>query len=259
MPKGFVEIDVKNSGESLSRDEVSRFNQPGFQFDMTKLQSGQGNTLGLHMSQGIAEQHGGYVKVSSKGVGHTGSCFSLVLPLFDVPESDIPECLKPRKQLEVHGKNSDSAGSEEKANDDTAGSRRNIRILVVDDSKVCRRMLVRLLQTKGYKDCSEAENGLSGTELVKRAMEEGNEYDVILVDNEMPVMKGPEAVREMRRSGCKAFISGVTGNLLPDDIDEFKRGGVDCVFPKPLNLTDLESRWTDHGIRGRKTESRESY
>jgi two-component system sensor histidine kinase/response regulator len=131
------------------------------------------------------------------------------------------------------------------------------RILVADDSKVCRKLLMRLLKSKGHT-CDEAENGLRSVEMVKQAMlmeGGGNKnskkpyYDTILLDNEMPmIMKGPEAASEMRKLGCASFIAGVTGNVLPEDVLDFKQHGADCVLPKPLNMGDLESKWVEHGV-----------
>jgi CheY-like chemotaxis protein len=235
---------VKHSGESLSEEEEKRFNKEGFQFDLENLESGQGSSLGLHMSKGIAEQHGGRVRFTARGLKQRGSCFRLVLPSYDIPESTLPDSLKNWTQSGKHSHN---------PSEDAEASRfpKPARILVVDDSKVCRKMLIRLLTTKGYDACDEAENGLRGLEMVKAGLEEGKEYDIILMDSEMPTMKGPESVKEIRRLGCTAFIAGVTGNLLPEDVQCFKQEGVDCVLPKPLNISDLESRWAEHGITTR--------
>eukprot|EP00977_Amphora_coffeiformis_P027499 scaffold34615_cov180-Amphora_coffeaeformis.AAC.21 len=237
---GYVQIDVKDSGSGFSEKEIEDMFGGGSQFDLDHLQSGQGNGLGLYMSRGIAEQHGGYVKVSSAGVG-TGTCFTLVLPLYHVPEALLPDNLKPENHRPDQAKLDTIQEGEDKEEP------KAFRILVVDDAKVCRKLLTRLLKTKGHIS-EEAENGLVAVEMVQQASNEGKPYDTILLDYEMPVMKGPEAAAQIRQMGCRTFIAGLTGNLLPDDVRYFKQQGADCVLPKPLNMNDLESKWEHHGV-----------
>jgi len=269
---GYTQIDVEDSGSGLSKKEIEDLFVGGTQFGIDNLHSGQGNGLGFYMSRGIAEQHGGYVKVSSAGVG-TGTCFTLVLPLYHVPEEVLPDSLK------FGDHRPDQAKLETIEEEECNGEVKALRILVVDDAKVCRKLLMRLLSTKGYI-CEEAEHGLMAVEMAQRAMNDGNPYDTILLDYEMPIMKyvkrsraghvtitevfsltflwnfsicnrGPEAAARIRQMGCTTFIAGLTGNLLADDIQYFKEQGADCVLPKPLNMNDLESKWEHHGIRFR--------
>jgi CheY-like chemotaxis protein len=133
------------------------------------------------------------------------------------------------------------------ASEDDGKALENFRILVVDDTKLNHKLLIRLLAGKGLA-CDEAENGLIAVDMVEKALKEGNPYDTILLDFEMPVMKGPEAAKKICGFGCSSFIVGVTGNLLREDIESFKQHGVNCVLPKPLNLSDLEGRWIEQGI-----------
>lgn len=64
----------------------------------------------------------------------------------------------------------------------------------------------------------------------------------------MPLMKGPEAVAEIRKLGCNAFIVGITGNVLPKDVEYFKRCGANKVMAKPLELHSLEALWVEYGV-----------
>ena len=66
-------------------------------------------------------------------------------------------------------------------------------------------------------------------------------YDVVLMDNQMPIMDGPTAAREMRALGFKGLIIGVTGNALIADIDQYIASGADKVLPKPIDVFALES------------------
>lgn len=62
-------------------------------------------------------------------------------------------------------------------------------------------------------------------------------------------MDGPTATRKLREMGCDSFIVGVTGNVLPSDVQHFLRNGANGVIPKPLKVPDLEGLWMDCGVR----------
>ena len=64
-------------------------------------------------------------------------------------------------------------------------------------------------------------------------------YDLILMDYEMPIMNGPTCVSELRKRGYEVVIIGITGNVLPDDINFFKLQGADEVLLKPINYNAL--------------------
>ena len=86
-------------------------------------------------------------------------------------------------------------------------------ILVVDDSPLNRKMLSKLLKSKGHV-VEEAADGQKGVDIVKRAADAGRHFDVILMDFVMPVMDGPAATRAIRDMKIKTPIFGLTGSLL---------------------------------------------
>jgi CheY-like chemotaxis protein len=104
--------------------------------------------------------------------------------------------------------------------------------LVVDDSRLSRKMLVKLLAAAKHT-CEEAEDGLEAVEKVKRGE---RQFDCILMDFVMPNMDGPTATKEIRALGFAAPIFGVTGNALDFDIEHFLRCGATKVFPKPFDM-----------------------
>ena len=67
----------------------------------------------------------------------------------------------------------------------------------------------------------------------------------------MPVMTGPDAASETRKLGCNTFIVGITGNVLLEDVEYFKKCGANCVLSKPFVLAELEMMWMEYGIAGR--------
>ena len=86
-------------------------------------------------------------------------------------------------------------------------------ILIVDDSPLNRKMLSKLLKSKGHV-IEEAADGQKGVDIVKQTADAGRHYDVILMDFVMPVMDGPTATRAIRAMKIKTPIFGLTGSLL---------------------------------------------
>ena len=114
------------------------------------------------------------------------------------------------------------------------------RVLVVDDASLNRKMLCRLLKDR----CGvvhEAENGQVAVDMVIAAMTEDRGYHIVVMDYQMPVMDGPTACRRIRSLGYLGIILGVTGNAMPEDIQHFIAHGANKVFPKPFDITQLDT------------------
>ena len=62
------------------------------------------------------------------------------------------------------------------------------------------------------------------------------------------VMDGPTATKILREMGCTAYILGVTGNILADDIAFFKSHGADEVLPKPVKISLLDAFWASREV-----------
>ena len=110
---------------------------------------------------------------------------------------------------------------------------RTMILLVVDDSQLIRTMMVRLLTSLGHR-VVEAENGKQAVEIIAESMHLRAAFDIVLLDNEMPVLRGRDAVSQMRTMGYAGLVLGVTGNALKDDLDDFVKSGADAVIVKPM-------------------------
>ena len=88
---------------------------------------------------------------------------------------------------------------------------------------------------------AEADDGRTAVSLMREEMDNfGQAFDLVLIDNLMTNMNGPDAVKAMRNDlHFRGSIVGVTGNALPEDIALFEQCGADCVVTKPLTNKKL--------------------
>lgn len=116
------------------------------------------------------------------------------------------------------------------------------RVMVVDDVDVNRIILVKILTTLGAV-CDEAENGKIAVE--KFEASQPDEYDLILMDVQMPVMDGYEATRSIRTgthpSAQSVAIIAMTANAFVDDIRQALDSGMDAHISKPIVLDNLKN------------------
>jgi CheY-like chemotaxis protein len=108
-----------------------------------------------------------------------------------------------------------------------------LKMLLVDDSATTLRVMKKLMQSRGHS-CETACNGAEGVETFRAHLDAGAPFDIVLLDNCMPVMTGPECAAALRALLCTCPIIGVTGHSLQEDIDKFKEDGADEVILKPL-------------------------
>ncbi|KAI0701496.1 hypothetical protein BC835DRAFT_213923 [Cytidiella melzeri] len=148
------------------------------------------------------------------------------------------------------------------------GYEHGIKVLVVDDDPLTRKLMSRMLSRIGCR-VSTAENGEMAVEMIlgmtTRATPSEEEtgsgglsesgrssvrvsagsdeykYAVVFLDNQMPVMSGLEAVAKLREMGRHDFVVGVTGNALLSDQHEYLEAGVDHVLTKPVYEKSLKA------------------
>ena len=60
-------------------------------------------------------------------------------------------------------------------------------------------------------------------------------------------MNGPNATKRLRELGCEAYIIGITGNVLREDVILFKNKGANQVLPKPVRLASIQACWESLG------------
>jgi CheY-like chemotaxis protein len=112
-----------------------------------------------------------------------------------------------------------------------------LRILVVDDDALGRR-LMHLLLTKEGHGVELAGNGLEALEAVKH-----NQFDIVFMDLHMPDMDGMEASRQIRAweaGGSHTFIVALTASYLPEIGEALFESGMDNYISKPLDVTQVQ-------------------
>ena len=111
------------------------------------------------------------------------------------------------------------------------------RLLVVDDNKVNRLLLSRLLEQQGYR-VETAENGRVALERLHT-----DPPDLMLLDIEMPHMDGCQVARQLRRdfSRKECLIIAVTGRADDELAQQCREAGIDLVLIKPVNRSVVET------------------
>jgi len=114
-------------------------------------------------------------------------------------------------------------------------------IMVVDDIDVNRMILVKILTTLGA-NCDTAVNGQEAVDMFQAS--QPDEYDLILMDIQMPLLNGYEATKAIRASGHPSAqsvaIVAMTANAFVDDIRDALESGMDAHVPKPIVLDQLK-------------------
>lgn len=111
-----------------------------------------------------------------------------------------------------------------------------MRILVVDDSRISRRALIRLLRREGAQEIAEAANGAEAVE----AAAEGS-FDLIVMDLTMPVMSGFDACRSICEADPAARVAIVTADVQPQAVERCRAAGAFAFIGKPISRDQVAS------------------
>lgn len=129
--------------------------------------------------------------------------------------------------------------------DKRMGNNHPLRILLAEDNSVNQKLMLRLLSQIGYR-ASIAGNGLEAIEALER-----QEYDVVLMDVQMPEMDGLEATRQIisRWADDRPRIVAMTANAMQEDRDACFAAGMDDYVPKPVRMQELVRALTESKAR----------
>lgn len=195
------------------------------------------------------KKHNGSIGFESEGLGH-GCNFYFDLPAFRVAHNnltteDVTDNVNPLMAS--------------RSFDPLPSPLQGRTVLICDDSAMVRKMLKKVLLRMGVNACFEASNGLEAVQMTEDHLKATATatataatttatavspllpaLDLILLDDRMPVLLGPEAARRIRDLGFANPIIGVTGNLSSEDLNHFLASGASIVLSKPLDISKLE-------------------
>ncbi|HOY49138.1 MAG TPA: two-component regulator propeller domain-containing protein [Flavobacteriales bacterium] len=107
------------------------------------------------------------------------------------------------------------------------------RILLVEDNKINQLLAVTILENFGL-EVKTADDGQQGVEKIKQ-----EDFDLILMDVQMPVMNGYESTAAIRAMGMNLPIVGLTANVYKEDIEKCLESGMNAHLGKPFTEADL--------------------
>jgi PAS domain S-box-containing protein len=204
-------IRVADTGVGMAPEQVSRLFQPFMQAEITIDRSRGGLGLGLALSKGLVELHGGEISASSAGLGK-GSEFVVSLPLDSISGAELQDV-------------------------PAEGPRRSRRVLIIDDYTDIAESLRELLELNNHK-VAVAYNGPDG---IAKAREFRPE--ILLCDIGLPRMNGYEVAVAFRRDEelSNVYLVAMTGYALQEDLQKAADAGFDCHLAKPVDIDKLNS------------------
>ncbi|MFO7602747.1 MAG: ATP-binding protein [Gammaproteobacteria bacterium] len=206
---------VIDKGIGIDHEQLKHLFQPFVQADASTTRRFGGTGLGLHLSRRFAELLGGSIAVESEyGVG---SCFSLTLPTGEIPPEDIVTKFN----------RPPAAAAEQPDALDISTLRGNV--LLAEDTKD-NQLLVRAFLRNSNITITTVENGQQALDAVVQ-----NNFDLILMDIQMPVMNGLQATRQLRQQGWDGPLLALTANVLPEDCQRYRETGFTDVIAKPIS------------------------
>jgi two-component system, sensor histidine kinase len=211
---------VSDTGIGLNDDQQKKLFTIFSQADQSTTRKYGGTGLGLVLSKRLAQILGGDVILEKTAIGK-GSAF-----LATVKEASA--------ELEK------TPTTEKKSTVSTVESLRGKHILVVDDSEE-NQILIRFYLTKAGLEVQSAANGAMG---VEKAMK--NNFDLILMDIQMPIMDGYTATKTLRAAGYKKPIIALTANAMKEDRQRSLESGCHDYLTKPINSTRLLEALAKH-------------
>jgi signal transduction histidine kinase/ActR/RegA family two-component response regulator len=226
-------VDVSDTGVGIPEAALELLYQPFYQVESGSTRSYGGTGLGLSICKQIVEEMGGSITAhSAHGVG-TSFEVRLELPYSTIAPST--------PALDYH----DTVFQDTMPPDDT-GIQLKGHVLLVEDNEVNAFIATMTLESLGVS----SRHARNGAIAVQMAGEE--RYDAILMDCEMPVMDGYEAVRLIRRAEAaqaghqRTPIVALTAHALTGDRETCLEGGMDDYITKPFDrrmLATLLSSW----------------
>jgi CheY-like chemotaxis protein len=210
-------FDVRDTGIGIPEEKIGMLFKSFSQVDSSTTRKYGGTGLGLAISEKLVGLMGGQITVKSQPGAGTIFSFSILTRAGEIKPIEIEE----------------SAEVEEKMSVSFEGAY-PLRMLIAEDNLINQQLIRQILGNLGYTpDC--VENG----DLAVAAVRE-KDYDLVLMDVQMPEKDGLEATREIRElPGRQPVIVALTANAMRGDREECLNAGMDDYISKPVKLDEL--------------------
>ena len=212
---------VSDNGMGMSADFQNTIFDAFTRAENSMTNKIQGTGLGMAITKNLVDSMGGTIDVESEP--GQGSCFEIFMDLKIAEERSV------------------SPASQAETDEQDGNILQGMRFLCAEDNEINAEILTELLKIEGA-ECTICENG----EEILKAFEQSapGDYDMILMDVQMPVMNGYEATRAIRRSSHelakKIPIIAMTANAFSEDIQHSLAAGMNAHVSKPVEMKVLE-------------------
>ena len=212
---------VSDNGMGMSADFKETIFDPFTRAESSVTNKVQGTGLGMAITKNLVEAMGGTIDVDSE-LGQ-GSCFEVLMDLKIAEDRTV------------------ALAAQEETDEQDGNILQGMRFLCAEDNELNAEILTELLKIEGA-ECTICENG----EEILKAFEQSapGDYDMILMDVQMPVMNGYEATKAIRRSSHKLAktipIIAMTANAFSEDIQHSLAAGMNAHVSKPVEMKVLE-------------------
>ncbi len=220
-----ITLRITDTGIGITSEQAATLFQAFTQADNTTTRHYGGTGLGLALSKKLAKAMGGDIQIEKSISGHGTTFLVQLIVKKSLDRSDVTTA----PVLQV-----------------TATQEKQLQgwhILVVDDLED-NRVLIRLLLERQGAVVHEAANGKEGIRIAQ-----ANNYDVILMDIQMPDLDGYEALAKLRRANYKKPIFALTAHTMKEERDRALAAGFTGHIAKPINPVVLVQTLVAHARR----------
>lgn len=226
-----VQFGVEDTGIGIGPDQLPRLFENFVQADSSTTRKYGGTGLGLAISKQLAEMMGG--KIAAESERGRGSRFWFTVVLEEQSEAGTPS--RPQNH-EEQGVQTALAPDRAVLPLKPPGQTTVGRILLAEDNHINQKVVVRILEKAGYQ-VDVVNNGREAVEALALT-----QYDLVLMDVQMPIMDGFEATAEIRRrEGATRHmpIIALTANAMAGDRDQCLQAGMDDFVSKPISVDEI--------------------
>ena len=206
-------ISVEDTGIGIKKENIDKLFNKFERLDLEDNITIEGTGLGLAITKKLVELMNGKIVVQSvfgKGSKFTVSIDQRIVKNPTIKLEDSPE---PVEEIKTHNK----------------------KVLIVDDNKINLKVAERLLESYGI-DTESVESGAAALEKIQN----GEKYDMILLDDMMPKMSGVETLKKLKEiPGFKIITIALTANALTGMREKYLQDGFDDYLAKPINKNEL--------------------